>query len=290
MTRIFMIVMVCLAMGCIDEVEPPDTIEVSASELGKDDAAARLVGRAFKLGVQTQLNASPDGSHWSVHGRSNLELSHLKVTIAGMSAPADVVGSDFRIDLTPMMVEDLVFGAPLRINAHSAERTASLTVNFAPRWINRRGSSKLDLDVALQPVVTPGGVPVLRASATSAEGFSIEAVYTDDDQSPTVIRDFDWKWRFDWTRDQVPYLLDFVEDRVFFTVVDSDDTRYDKSAQLRIKATTMTWSEDPTMEQEAVCSSSVRFCLHHLLPDAVDAQECGGVQEVLACFRPDAAN
>ena len=135
-----------------------------------------------------------------------------------------------------------------------------------------------------------GGLPVLRAAATTEDGFSIEAVFTDDDQEPDVIRDFDWKWRFEWTRDQVPYLLDFEEDRVFFTAVDSDDTRYQKSAQLRIKATALTWSDAPVVDDETECTSAIRFCLHHLLPDAPDARECGAVQEVLACFRPDAAN
>jgi len=225
---------------------------------------------------------------WVIHGRSNLDLTTVQASVAGRDQRVEVVSSGFQVHLDDLAYQDLLVEMPLQIEASSAEQSAALTVHYAARWVETRGSRKLKFERSLQPVVLQGGIPALRAYAQTNDGFALESVFTDDDLEPKIFRDFDWKWQMEWNLAQAALLSDFQEDRVYFLTADSDDTRYRTTAKVRLRAVEQVWTRSPEQEETAECDSSTRFCMHHLLPDARDASECGSVQEVLACFRYDA--
>lgn len=280
------LILVFAISGCIEDVQP-QVLTRAEAELGKDDSLPRLVGRGFRLGVQPAVQARDDGSGWFIKGASNQRLSDLSAQIEGAEVAVTLTDQSFVVQLDEVAVEALVVGIPLDIIATSNEDIAFLRVAFAMRWTDRRTSHKLTIEPELDPVMLPGGVVAIRAFATTPDGLRIESVFTDDDQEPIVYQDFDGKWELDWRRQQVPMLMDFADDRVYFNVVDHDDTRYQASAKLRLRATEQSWSRSEFSDDFA-CTSAVRFCLHHVVSTERDASECGRVADMLACFRVEA--
>ncbi len=286
MKVLLMALMLVMLGACVDD-SVEESIRMNEAELGKGDTQARIIGRGLKLGVTSTIEVLSDRG-WVIHGRSNLDLTTVQASVAGRDQRVEVVSSGFQVHLDDLAYQDLLVEMPLQIEASSAEQSAALTVHYAARWVETRGSRKLKFERSLQPVVLQGGIPALRAYAQTNDGFALESVFTDDDLEPKIFRDFDWKWQMEWNLAQAALLSDFQEDRVYFLTADSDDTRYRTTAKVRLRAVEQVWTRSPEQEETAECDSSTRFCMHHLLPDARDASECGSVQEVLACFRYDA--
>lgn len=280
--------------ACVEpDHEPEEHIVVRAFEFdpGKADRGPVLVGRGLKIGLDAQIH--PDELRgWTVRGAANKPLKRAQASIRGIQQPLELSSENFVIHLDDNSIEDLGSQAPIVVEAEDEDgHVVTLVVDFQLRWTDVRGSQKLSLDRAVKTSVQPEGGVLLRAFAHTDEGFSVESAFTDDDLEPDVVRDFDWHWEFQWTAAQLPYLLDFEDDRVHFVTVDSADLRYANQARLTLRAAQQTWARGPQHKNynPPQCRSEVRFCMHHLLPSNPYGDECGNVQEILACFRQDAA-
>ncbi len=283
----FLMCLFLLVTTACGDAPSEDPIRMTEAELGKGDAQARIIGRGLKLGVKSGVEVLSEGG-WAIYGRSNRDLSDINASVAGRDQQVEILQDGFRVNLDELAYQDLLVETPLKLAVWGAEESAALEVTYAARWVEKRGSRKLKFERNLQPVVLQGGVTALRGHLQTDEGFSVESVFTDDDMEPKISRDFDWKWQVEWTIAQAGFLSDFQEDQVYFTTVDSDDTRYQSSAKVRLRAVEQVWTRHPSPDVIANCDTATRFCMHHLPSDAPDASECGSVQEVLACFRFDA--
>lgn len=296
-SKLFFLSLIFLnVVACVEPDHHPDTpdqiVRTFETDSDKADQGPTLVGQDFQLGLEPRIQPG-DTLGWTAQGAANKPLEHLEAWVGDAPQHVELSEQSFLIHLDANAIENLVSKAPLRIEAHNQDgQVASLIVDYTLRWSHIQGTQKLQLQRTLQPSVQPQGGVVLRALGHTDEGFSVESAFTDDDFEPEIVRDFDWAWEFQWTAAQIPYLLDFQDDQVHFTTVDSADLRYALKARLSLRASQQTWANGPLVKnyQEPACSSDVRFCMHHLLPSHPYGDECGDVQEILACFRHDAAH
>jgi len=238
-----------------------------------------------QLHVVTTLRArwTMEGPRWLMRGRVEpAPRTVVARTESEEEIGAKMQGGQFELALNSTQVLDLVSGYALNLKLEYEDETRDAHVRFKSAFRSFEGASALWVYRWIHGVHSYSNEEqrVFRARSGTRAGFELESVWSDSDVEGAVRPDVSGqRWVIDFEPDAI-LLASFAPGLLYFNIVDSDEKRERKVAQVEFRLVDLRLNE----AIPAVCEELVDTCLNGLGAEAPDSEPCGLAVDVEPCM------
>ncbi len=298
-----------LLIGCADasSLDPVDDDQLGAETgvAALDDKAdspntGELRVRTGDLTVWLKVRGRTDhegqtGSRLIIEGRASRDLADAMSWIPDDAFGEVVMNTKRKFQVVfdePHELNTVLSGSPVFLSLTSTTGTPrNYNVRFAvePRFAEFKGSSAIFVRDAVLPIFVRDGATNLRfrglatVNGTST-GFSVS---NDDDSEPTILREDDTRYTFDWTPTNLGLSMTPTTDPVTFSAFFESGRTASKAARLfpMVSKLAIT-SGDPydDLVVQPTCSDATRACIV-AANGSDDLGACGVYRDVRVCLQ-----
>jgi len=294
-------------IGCADSTSIADDDELGAETgvAALDDKAdspnaGELRVRTGSLTVWLKVRGRTDhegdtSSRLIIEGRASRDLADAMSWIPDDAFGEVVMKTKRKFEVVfdePHELSTVLSGTPIYLSLTGTSGTPrTYNVRFAvePRFADFKGSSAIFVRDAVLPVFVRDGATDLRFRGLSSvsgasTGFSVT---NDDDSEPTVTREDDTRYTFDWAPTKLTLAMTPTTDVLTFSAFFGGNRKASKTARLfpMVSKLAIT-SGDPydDLVIEPTCNDTTRACIADA-NGADDLGACGVYRDVRVCLQ-----
>jgi len=191
-------------------------------------------------------------------------------------------------------INTLLSGLPINVDINTTSgsiRNYHARITVAPRFARFGGDNGLWIDSAIRPIFMRNAEPSLRYRSRvhthdAADALDISTV---DNADPSVRRDDDTTWSFDWAYAQFAQAFDPSTDLMTFTAeLPEDSIEKHAGIDLRVVGLEITTQDPGTAWPSPSCDPDIYACIAAAPATQSDLGECGDYRPVQRCAFADA--